>query len=46
MKTVNLVSRSCCNIKLFGISWFRANVNRDGCLPKRVFYYSSNINAN
>ncbi len=32
--------------KEFGINWFKAYVNRSGCLPKKVFCYSTNIIAN
>lgn len=46
MKTVKLTSRNCSNISLFGVSWFKAYINRDGCLPKPLYCYLSNINAN
>lgn len=35
-----------CKADTFGITWFRAYVERSGCLPKKVFCYSTNIIAN
>lgn len=29
-----------------GITWFRAYINRSGCLPKKTFCYNTNILAN